>query len=219
MPSSVEGKPVIRVAPNNPVFDLPVIVGIEECLFEAAGLDVGFSATYADREKDKAVQLLGEALALGEPAECLRLADGARRRRERVGGRAAERKRRGALDDSEAGGLGHRWQGSRRSEFVVAVVRPRVRRVPDPGEPARDQPVHVAQLQRAGMAKLAAVAQAARIRLRPIMMTSVATVAGHFPLTLVPGAGAAARSGQQGERKSCNDDDPAHSDRVPAVAV
>src|SRR5207248_677790 len=39
-----------------------------------------------------------------------------------------------------------------------------------------------------------AVARAARIRLRPIMMTSVATVAGHFPLTLVTGAGAAARN-------------------------
>ncbi|PYK20016.1 MAG: hypothetical protein DME56_08520, partial [Verrucomicrobia bacterium] len=45
-----------------------------------------------------------------------------------------------------------------------------------------------------GLTKLAAVAQAARIRLRPIMMTSVATVAGHFPLTLVTGAGAAARN-------------------------
>src|SRR6266478_2376469 len=50
------------------------------------------------------------------------------------------------------------------------------------------------ELQREGMSKLAAVAQAARIRLRPIMMTSVATVAGHFPLTLVSGAGAAARN-------------------------
>ncbi len=45
-------KPVIRIAPNNPVFDLPVIVGIEERLFDKAGLDVRFSATYADREKD-----------------------------------------------------------------------------------------------------------------------------------------------------------------------
>jgi len=50
------------------------------------------------------------------------------------------------------------------------------------------------ELQRKGLAKLAAVAQAARIRLRPILMTSVATVAGHFPLTLVTGAGAAARN-------------------------
>jgi multidrug efflux pump len=50
------------------------------------------------------------------------------------------------------------------------------------------------EMQRKGMDKLAAVAQAARIRLRPIMMTTVATVAGHFPLTLVTGAGAAARN-------------------------
>src|SRR3989440_6722017 len=50
------------------------------------------------------------------------------------------------------------------------------------------------EMQRKGMTKLAAVAQAARIRLRPIMMVSVATVAGHFPLTLVTGAGAAARN-------------------------
>jgi len=50
------------------------------------------------------------------------------------------------------------------------------------------------ELQRKGLDKLAAVAQAARIRLRPIMMVSVATVAGHFPLTLVTGAGAAARN-------------------------
>ncbi len=50
------------------------------------------------------------------------------------------------------------------------------------------------ELQRQGLGKLAAIAQASRIRLRPIMMTSVATVAGHFPLTLVSGAGAAARN-------------------------
>ena len=45
-------KPLVRIAPNNPVFDLPVIVGIEEKLFDKAGLDVRFSGTYADREKD-----------------------------------------------------------------------------------------------------------------------------------------------------------------------
>ena len=56
MPSlqDIQGKPVVRIAPNNPVFDLPVIVGIEEGLFAEAGLDVSFSASYADREKDRA---------------------------------------------------------------------------------------------------------------------------------------------------------------------
>jgi len=47
-------KPVVRIAPNNQVFDLPVMVAIEEGLFERAGLDVKFSATHADREKDVA---------------------------------------------------------------------------------------------------------------------------------------------------------------------
>ena len=50
------------------------------------------------------------------------------------------------------------------------------------------------QLQRTGMPKLEAVRQAALTRLRPVLMTSVATVCGHFPLTMVTGAGAAARN-------------------------
>src|SRR3954469_16583115 len=54
MPSSQ--KPVVRIAPNNQVFDLPVIVGIAEGLFDRAGLDVSFSATHADREKDSAAR-------------------------------------------------------------------------------------------------------------------------------------------------------------------
>src|SRR5881296_3448788 len=45
-------KATVKIAPNNPVFDLPVIVGIDEGLFAKAGLDVSFSASYADREKD-----------------------------------------------------------------------------------------------------------------------------------------------------------------------
>jgi multidrug efflux pump len=50
------------------------------------------------------------------------------------------------------------------------------------------------QLQLQGLPKLAAVRQASMIRLRPILMVSAATIAGHFPLTLVTGAGAAARN-------------------------
>jgi NitT/TauT family transport system substrate-binding protein len=53
MPSnSPQQKPTVRIAPNNQVFDLPVIVAIEEGLFAQAGLDVNFSASHADREKD-----------------------------------------------------------------------------------------------------------------------------------------------------------------------
>jgi len=44
----------VKIAPNNPVFDLPVIVATEEGLFVKVGLDVSFSASYADREKDSA---------------------------------------------------------------------------------------------------------------------------------------------------------------------
>jgi multidrug efflux pump len=48
--------------------------------------------------------------------------------------------------------------------------------------------------QAAGLSKVDAVLAAASTRLRPILMTTVATVAGHFPLTLVTGAGAVARN-------------------------
>jgi multidrug efflux pump len=50
------------------------------------------------------------------------------------------------------------------------------------------------KLQEAGHSKFEAVRDAAVTRFRPIMMTSVATVCGHFPLTLVTGPGAAARN-------------------------
>src|SRR6267378_6209555 len=49
-----EPKPLVKIAPNNPVFDLPVLVGIEEKLFEKAGLNVQMSAPYEAREKDNA---------------------------------------------------------------------------------------------------------------------------------------------------------------------
>jgi multidrug efflux pump len=48
--------------------------------------------------------------------------------------------------------------------------------------------------QERGLTKLEAVKEAAMTRLRPVLMTSVATVAGHLPLTIVDGPGAAARN-------------------------
>jgi multidrug efflux pump len=48
--------------------------------------------------------------------------------------------------------------------------------------------------QLAGLSKLDAIREAAETRLRPIMMTSISTIAGYFPLILVTGAGAGART-------------------------
>ncbi|MFT6407500.1 MAG: multidrug efflux pump [Arenicella sp.] len=50
------------------------------------------------------------------------------------------------------------------------------------------------QLQSQGADKLNAIKQAAETRLRPVLMTTGATVLGHFPLVLVSGAGAEARN-------------------------
>ncbi|HEY5706637.1 MAG TPA: efflux RND transporter permease subunit [Terrimicrobiaceae bacterium] len=50
------------------------------------------------------------------------------------------------------------------------------------------------RLQEEGLDKIRAVIQAAATRLRPILMTTAATVAGHTPLILAHGPGAAARN-------------------------
>jgi len=49
-------------------------------------------------------------------------------------------------------------------------------------------------LQETGLSKLEAIAGAASTRLRPILMTTAATVFGHFPLVLANGPGAGARN-------------------------
>ncbi len=49
-------------------------------------------------------------------------------------------------------------------------------------------------LQETGLSKFEAVREASLTRLRPILMTSVATVFGHFPLVLVTGPGAESRN-------------------------
>jgi multidrug efflux pump len=50
------------------------------------------------------------------------------------------------------------------------------------------------ELQRQGRTKIQAIREGALLRLRPVLMTTAATIAGNFPLTLVTGAGAAARN-------------------------
>ena len=49
-------------------------------------------------------------------------------------------------------------------------------------------------LREQGLAKRNAIVEASKTRLRPVLMTSVATVLGHLPLMFVVGAGAAARN-------------------------
>ena len=49
-------------------------------------------------------------------------------------------------------------------------------------------------LQETGLSKTSAVIEAASTRLRPILMTTAATVIGHFPLVLAKGPGAGARN-------------------------
>jgi multidrug efflux pump len=49
-------------------------------------------------------------------------------------------------------------------------------------------------LQARGLSKLAALREASLTRLRPVLMTSAATVFGHLPLVLVSGPGAEARN-------------------------
>jgi multidrug efflux pump len=49
-------------------------------------------------------------------------------------------------------------------------------------------------LQERGMEKMAALREASSTRLRPVLMTSAATVFGHFPLVLVTGPGSEARN-------------------------
>jgi multidrug efflux pump len=49
-------------------------------------------------------------------------------------------------------------------------------------------------LQEHGLSKFDAIREASQTRLRPILMTSAATVFGHLPLVFVSGAGAASRN-------------------------
>ncbi len=49
--SSIDLSTKIRISPNPPVFDLPILVALEHGLFAEAGLDVDYSAKYGDHDK------------------------------------------------------------------------------------------------------------------------------------------------------------------------
>jgi ABC-type nitrate/sulfonate/bicarbonate transport system substrate-binding protein len=51
--SALETRSVVRISPNPPVFDLPVLVALEEGLFDKAGLDVRFAANYRDHDTNE----------------------------------------------------------------------------------------------------------------------------------------------------------------------
>ena len=48
---SQEPRPLVRIAPNAPTFDLPVLVALEEGIFDEAGIEVRYAARYEDRNK------------------------------------------------------------------------------------------------------------------------------------------------------------------------
>ena len=52
-PKDVAHKDVfeIRIAPNPPVFDLPVLVALDEGIFEKHGVKLSYAANYKDREQ------------------------------------------------------------------------------------------------------------------------------------------------------------------------
>ena len=75
-------------------------------------------------------------------------------------------------------------------------------------------------LQERGLAKMAALREASLTRLRPVLMTSAATVFGHFPLVLVTGPGVRGpeqhrhRAGDRHDRR-----DPVHAVRGAGVLL
>lgn len=58
--------PVIRISPNPPVFDLPILVALEHDLFKKAGLDIDYSVKYADHDKHERDVLKRQKEALFE---------------------------------------------------------------------------------------------------------------------------------------------------------
>src|SRR3977135_2637741 len=69
--------PKIRISPNPPVFDLPILVALEHDLFKKAGLDVDYSVKYADHDKleHDVLKRQKEALFEGGSAEAFNVCE------------------------------------------------------------------------------------------------------------------------------------------------
>src|SRR5271168_1949298 len=64
--SDAQARSVIRISPNPPVFDLPILVALEHDLFEKAGLSVDYSVKYANHDKHERDVLKRQKEALFE---------------------------------------------------------------------------------------------------------------------------------------------------------
>ena len=64
--SNAQTRSIIRISPNPPVFDLPILVALEHGLFEKAGLSVDYSVKYTDHDKHERDVLKRQKEALFE---------------------------------------------------------------------------------------------------------------------------------------------------------
>lgn len=64
--SDAQARSIIRISPNPPVFDLPILVALEHDLFAKAGLSVDYSVKYANHDKHERDVLKRQKEALFE---------------------------------------------------------------------------------------------------------------------------------------------------------
>jgi NitT/TauT family transport system substrate-binding protein len=89
---SAATRPVVTIAGNNPVFDLPIYVARDEGLFEKAGIEVRFQAKYSQRNASDlgAFKRLKECLFEERKADVYNLCEWAGIDRSQRSGRGAQ---------------------------------------------------------------------------------------------------------------------------------
>ena len=85
-------RPIVAIAPNNPVFDLPIYVARDEGLFDKAGIEVRFQARYSQRNDSDldAFKRLKESLFEQGKADIYNLCEWAGIDRSQRSGRGAQ---------------------------------------------------------------------------------------------------------------------------------